>query len=91
MATAELVLSVPQREYQLALNSQGACNLSGVVKDWARVLDLIWEEARANRDGTDFVNEHPICVLFAEQVGYLARASANYFQASEACRQRAGV
>ena len=61
-----------KREYELAVLSQGACNLSGLAHDLSRVVSLIWEEARDCGEGTDYVNTHPIVKLYTEQMHYLA-------------------
>jgi hypothetical protein len=36
-----------------ALQVQDACNLSGVVKSFARVVDALWEEAQGAGQGLD--------------------------------------
>lgn len=58
-------------EYELAIASN-ACNVSGVVKSLARLIDKIWVEARALNKGTDYVNQHPLVRLHAEQISFLA-------------------
>ena len=69
-----------KRAYEMALLSQSACNLSGLVHSLAYAMELIWEEARNQGQGTDYVNTHPIVRLYVEQMGYLCRAdySASY-------------
>lgn len=64
---------LPKKVWQDALAVQDACNLSGVVKDFARVVGLIWEEARSLGKGTDYVNQHPVCVLYIDKLASLAR------------------
>jgi len=59
-------------DYNMAFNTQNACNLSGISKWFATVLDKIWDEARERKRGTDWVNQHPICRLMAEQVSHLS-------------------
>lgn len=59
-------------DYEMALESQSACNLSGIVKSLALVMDRIWEEARAAGQGTEWVNTHCICRLYAEQIYHLS-------------------
>ena len=81
-------------DYQQALNSQSACNLSGIVHTFSDVLTKIWQEANARGQGTDWVNQHPIAVLYATQVAHLSGASAidtNYFAVDEFCRLRGGL
>ena len=69
-----------KREYEMALLSQGACNLSGLVHSLSGAMNLIWEEAREQGQGTDYVNNHPIVRLYVEQISFLCRAdySASY-------------
>jgi hypothetical protein len=69
------------QDYQYALDSQTACNLSGIVHQFSRIMDKIWNEANKNGHGTDWVNQHPISRLFAEQIFFLA-SKKDY---SEAC------
>ena len=57
-----------QQAAQEALDVQNACNLSGVAKSFADVLDAIWTEARKQGKGTDFVNTHPIVTLFLSKL-----------------------
>jgi hypothetical protein len=57
--------------YQEALDSQSACNLSGIVFSFARAMEAICDEARANSEGTEWKNHHAICKLFAEQISHL--------------------
>lgn len=68
---------LPKKVWQDALAVQDACNLSGVVKDLARVVDLLWVEARALGLGTGFVNQHPIIVLYVDKLAALARCQYN--------------
>ena len=55
-----------KREYEMALLSQGACNLSGLAHALSKAMELIWEEAREQGQGTDYVNSHPIVRLYME-------------------------
>lgn len=56
---------------KLAIDVQDACNLSGVVRSFAKITEVLWEEARSLKLGTKFVNEHPISVLFASKIASL--------------------
>jgi hypothetical protein len=69
-----------KREYEMALLSQGACNLSGLAHSLSQAMQLIWEEATEQGQGTDYVNNHPIVRLYVEQMSFLCRAdySASY-------------
>jgi hypothetical protein len=79
-------------DYQYAISAQSACNLSGIVRSFARVTEAIWEDAREIGEGTAYVNRHPICRLYAEQIAHLAGAgtttnSESYSRAYEECRR----
>ena len=69
-----------KRAYEMALLSQSACNLSGLVHSLAYAVELIWQEANEQGQGTDYVNNHPIVRLYVEQMSFLCRAdySASY-------------
>lgn len=67
-----------KEEYQFALDSQMACNSSGLIKHLAGALDHIWEEARAKGQGTDYVNKHPIVVLYLEQLCHLSGVTLSH-------------
>jgi hypothetical protein len=56
---------------QTALQVQNAVNLSGVVKTFAEVTSVLWDEARKFNMATDWVNSHPICTLFIEVIAGL--------------------
>lgn len=70
-------------DYQFAMDSQCACNLSGIVHSLSAITNKIWEEARRLEKGTDWVNSHPICRLFAEQILYLSGLSREYGEAHD--------
>lgn len=59
-------------DYELAVASQTACNLTAIVRSFARVTDELWAEAHRKGMGTDYVNGHPISRLYAEQIMHLA-------------------
>lgn len=65
-------MSTNKRDYEDAMFSQGACNLGALLYSLPKIVDRIWEDARANGKGTDYVNTHPIIRLFAEQIAYLS-------------------
>ena len=60
-----------------ALDCQTACNLSGVVhsfsRDISRLRIILTELIRSDIDrfSTDELNQHPICVLYAEKINDL--------------------
>jgi len=77
------------KDYQEAIVAQTACNLSGVVRAFSRMLDKIWQDAREQGRGTGYVNEHPICKLFADKIADLAkvRSFEEYSKAYQQCRE----
>ena len=80
--------------YKNALDAQGACNLSGVVQQFARDMQIVCEEVRAAGGGTDQINTHPVCRLYAEQIAWLSGAGScaahsTYLRAHDACKRRA--
>lgn len=67
-----------------ALDVQDACNLSGVARRFADALTDVWAEATRLKEGTKFVNQHPISVLFACKIADLAAPGASVDFPSEA-------
>jgi len=79
--------------YLNALDVQSASNLSGVVLQFARDMEQVNEEVRANGGGTEQVNRHPVCRLYAEQIAWLTGAGGcgnhdTYNQAFDACQHK---
>lgn len=56
---------------QEAYDIQNACNLSGVVHSFSRSISRLRELLEAESLFTKAVNEHPICVLFADKIAQL--------------------
>lgn len=79
-------------DYKQAIRVQDACNLSGVVHSWSKMISKIWEEANAGKKGTEWVNTHPINVMFASKVASLTgcEATESFSEAYAACQDRAG-
>jgi hypothetical protein len=75
-----------KRAYELALLSQSACNLSGLAHSLAYAVELIWQEANEQGQGTDYVNNHPIVRLYLEQMSFLCRA--DYSSSYKTCLER---
>jgi hypothetical protein len=77
------------RHYEDAIMVQDACNLSGVVHSFSKVLPRIWVEARAKGEGTKFVNEHPISVLFSSKIASLTGSEVDtmFSSAYAACME----
>ena len=55
-------------DFENAIHSQSACNLSGLLYSFSDVMQRIRNEAKLKNKGTDWINSHPICRLYAEQV-----------------------
>ena len=52
-----------------ALAVQDACNLSGVVHGFSRAITELRVVLRD--PGTDAINAHPVCVLWADKIAHL--------------------
>lgn len=75
-----------------ALYCQDACNLSGIVHSFSRVLtEGVWPEAHKTGQGTTWVNTHPVSVLFAYKIcalsGHEPLGHARYDQAFLWCEE----
>lgn len=77
-------------DYRQAIQAQDACNLSGIVHSWSKMMDKIWEEARALKEGTQWVNRHPINVMFSSKVASLTGSEdfSQFSVAYDICTQR---
>lgn len=53
-----------------ALDVQTACNLSGVVHSFSRIISEL-REAEPNK-GTDYYNTHPIVIVYLDKLNSLA-------------------
>ena len=76
------------QHYKDAIAVQDACNLSGVVFDFARVMEDICQEAQQLGRGTDWKNSHVLSILWANKIAELTghyAVDTNIF--SEAYRQ----
>ena len=60
------------RHAQNAMASQSACNVSGLVHSLSKLIDEIWTEAREAGEGTEYVNTHPVVVMFTTQLAHLS-------------------
>ncbi len=79
------------KDYKDAIMVQDACNLSGVVKTFARIMDKIWVEARKEKQGTEWVNKHPISILYAEKILHLTTGTHDAWKVIDAwkiCEER---
>ena len=66
--------SLTKKDYQDALYVQDACNLSGIVFSFAKVMQKICDD---NPGSTDARNTHPIARLYAEQIMHLSCGDKN--------------
>ena len=71
--------------YKAALLSQGAVNVGALIKDLARYVDEMRAEP-GYKQGTDYVNNHPVMKLFLEQAYYMCRI--DYSEASDKCTEK---
>lgn len=76
------------KDYATAIFAQDACNLSGVVHTLAELLPRIREEPDCT--GTDFVNTHPIVVLYVNKLSSLSGAENGlaFSAAYDECKKR---
>ena len=59
-------------DFQLALEVQDHCDLEGVARSFSRLFPRILAEARNKKKGAEWVNAHPICVLYTNKMVNLA-------------------
>ncbi len=59
--------------YQHALQVQDACNLSGVLYDWARHMKVLRKVMWNTKKDQEWLNSHPVNILFADKVASLVR------------------
>lgn len=79
---------VTKRDYEMALMSQSACNLSGLVFSFKEVMEKLNNESFDKGYGTDWKNNHPICRLYAEQIKFLTLVR-DYGDAHSKCEKGA--
>lgn len=60
-----------------ALEVQDACNLSGVVHVFSQVITDLREIAQAEGwEGTDAINQHPICIMYIDKMASLSGSTS---------------
>jgi hypothetical protein len=64
--------------YKEAIEVQDACNLSGVIHSFSKVMDEIWKEAKDNGEGTYYVNHHPVAIMFSSKISSLTGQNEVY-------------
>ena len=91
MSTDKAEEGLTSDQYRRAIDVQNACNLSGVVHDFSNVMTRIWVEARKESKGTDWVNRHPVAVMYSSKISSLtgSEASADFSAAYDACKEKA--
>ena len=77
-----------KEDYQNAIDSQNACNLSGIVFEFAKAMQKICNEASKNGHGTEWKNTHPIARLYAEQISFLT-GKKDWMEAMNECEKNA--
>lgn len=64
------------RDFENSLAVQDAPNLSGILRSFVDVLDRVRSDCNGSSDDAF---RHPICRLYAEQVGFLTGAGCGNF------------
>jgi hypothetical protein len=85
-------MAISKRIYQMALDSQSAVNSGALIHGLGYAVDTLQKEAHSTGQGTEFVNTHPIIILFLEQLAHLSGAMLNhpkYTEAYKACEDGA--
>ena len=55
-----------------AVDCQSACNLSAVAHSFSRHMHTIFAVAQILGKGTDWWNQHPVCIMFSTQIAHLS-------------------
>ena len=76
-----------------ALLTQGACNAGGLIHSLHRAVERLQEQMHAEGHGTDWLNRHPVLVLYLTQLADLSGAGAleRWREAVAACEQASGT
>lgn len=73
------------RIHREAIAVQDACNLAGVVYSFKKAIEILWKHNDIRRiygekpNGTDWVNKHPVCKLYADKIAHLSGAGSFEF------------
>ena len=67
-------MELTPKDYADAMLVQDACNLSGVVHSFSRVMSRI----RADCDSTQESNRHPIAILYSDKIASLTGTSRKH-------------
>ena len=78
---------------KIALLSQTACNASGLVHELSTIVSRLWDQAHRENKGTDWVNRHPVVVLFVAQLTHLSRSGSweSWESAVRRCEAASGI
>ncbi len=71
LLTSAALLRAEAEECRRVMGALEASNLSGVVKAMANAVSVLWDVSRAMGQGTDWVNQHPVMLLYAERAATL--------------------
>ncbi len=76
------------KDYKDAILVQDACNLSGIVLSFVSVLKKI--RAEPGCTGTEWINQHPISVMYADKIRSLTGAgdSFSFSCAYDICKEK---
>ena len=77
--------------YEDAILVQDACNLSGVVHSLAKAMDVIRKEADELGEGTQYMNTHPVVILFVDKLQSLSGSNdpSAFSRAYDKCQKMA--
>lgn len=75
-----------------ALLTQGACNAGGLVHSLHRAVERLQEQMHTEGRGTEWLNRHPILVLYVTQLAHLCGSDSpeRWQEAVETCERAAG-
>lgn len=84
-------LSLPKEvieHMQAAINAGNAVNLGAVVHRFKAWIDYAQKESHVNGLGTEWVNNHPISILFTQALGNINHANSTeiFSEAYESCQ-----
>ena len=84
---------IPEDMARFALYSQTAVNASGLIHSLDKFVTELWEQAHEKGKGTDWVNRHPVLVLFATQLAHLSRCESMevWDEAKRLCEKSTGM
>lgn len=76
-----------------ALLTQGACNAGGLVHSLHRAVEQLQEQMHCEGHGTDWLNRHPVLVLYLTQLADLSGAGSleRLREAVAACERASGT